>query len=175
MPKSIDVIGLRFGRLLIVGETEPKFYPDGRSDRRVLARCDCGNEKIVRLKQLRSGDRRSCGCLFMEHTRRRKWSTHGESQADRTAEYRAWSAMKSRCTNEKHPKFPQYGGRGIRVCDRWLRSYETFVADVGRRPSPQHSIDRYPDNDGNYEPGNVRWATYEQQNNNRRNFRPRSS
>jgi hypothetical protein len=85
-----------------------------------------------------------------------------------TPEYKAWDSMKQRCSNPKVASFKDYGGRGIRVCDRWLRSFEAFFADVGPRPSAKHSLDRFPDNDGNYEPGNVRWATPEEQQNNRR-------
>jgi hypothetical protein len=85
----------------------------------------------------------------------------------KSPEYRAWSSMLSRCSNPKVPKFPRYGGRGIAVCARWRESFENFLADVGRRPSSEHSIDRWPNNDGNYEPGNVRWATLEEQGRNR--------
>lgn len=74
--------------------------------------------------------------------------------------------MKRRCNNPNHRHYKYYGGRGIRVCERWLHSYENFLADVGRKPSPQHSLDRYPDPDGNYQPSNVRWATRKQQSNN---------
>lgn len=87
--------------------------------------------------------------------------THGESfgNANRTPEYVAWTNIIQRCENASVPGFERWGGRGIRVCDRWRESYESFLADMGRRPSPKHSIDRFPDNDGNYEPGNCRWAT----------------
>lgn len=87
---------------------------------------------------------------------------HGEA-ANRTGEYNTWRSMISRCTNPKNDQYYNYGGKGIKVCDRWLNSYLAFLADVGRRPSPQHSIDRYPDPRGNYEPGNVRWATSTEQ------------
>lgn len=87
-------------------------------------------------------------------------STHGKSKA---AEYRIWRGMKKRCHLRTDKQFPEYGGRGIIVCDRWRLSFANFYADVGPRPSPDHSIDRYPNNDGNYEPGNVRWATQESQ------------
>lgn len=86
-------------------------------------------------------------------------------------EYRAWIAMKGRCFNKNNSRYENYGGRGITVCDRWLgkEGYDNFYNDLGPRPSPDHSLDRYPNNDGNYEPGNCRWATREQQQDNRRN------
>jgi hypothetical protein len=84
-------------------------------------------------------------------------------------EYLAWLAMKTRCTNRNYPKWHRYGGRGITICDRWLHSFEAFFADVGPKPTKFHTLDRHPDNDGNYEPGNVRWATQEEQSRNRYN------
>jgi hypothetical protein len=96
--------------------------------------------------------------------------THGEAgvrSSQRTAEYRAWANIKNRCHNELTPAYAYYGARGIAVCDKWRNSYESFLADMGRRPSPSHSIDRI-DNDRGYEPGNCRWATLSEQ---RRNTR----
>lgn len=87
---------------------------------------------------------------------------HGESKTGETAEYRSWAHIVQRCTNPKNPSWQHYGGRGITICDEWRTDYAAFVRDVGRRPSPRHSIDRI-NNDGNYEPGNVRWATPQEQ------------
>ena len=82
-------------------------------------------------------------------------------------EYRAWASMKARCLNKNNASFERYGGAGVSVCLKWIDSFEAFLADVGPRPSPKHSIDRFPDRHGNYEPGNVRWATPKEQSINR--------
>jgi len=96
---------------------------------------------------------------------------HGAARRDRcTSEYTTWVAMKERCLNPKNPRYPNYGARGITVCDRWKQSFEMFFADMGKRPSRRHSIDRR-NNDGIYDPANCRWATPKQQRRNQRNFR----
>jgi hypothetical protein len=93
--------------------------------------------------------------------------THGESQVPRTPEYTAWMAMNRRCSKPENPLRKNYAGRGITVCEEWKHSYEAFLNALGRKPSSSHSLDRI-DNDGNYEPGNVRWATLDEQNANKR-------
>ena len=170
MPKRLDVMNARFGMLTVVGET-----PIGsHHQRRVWVRCDCGSpEKIVRLAQLRRGGTTSCGCYHRAIRLHGVSTRHGDSRHGAiAAEYHCWTSMKSRCLNPSSTHFRHYGGRGIKICQRWLDSYEDFLADMGRRPSAKHSIDRYPDNDGDYEPGNCRWATHSQQMKNRRPFSP---
>jgi hypothetical protein len=83
-------------------------------------------------------------------------------------EYKTWAKIKQRCHNPKDANYFRYGARGIAMCPKWRNNFEAFFADVGLRPSPSHSLDRFPNNDGGYEPGNVRWATITEQANNKR-------
>lgn len=156
-----DLTGQRFA-MLVVSEFAGAVVTT-RSFRRWLCRCDCGSEVVVRAQSLLSGNTKSCGC---QHAQGKV--VHGHARAKHhEPEYAIWTAMKNRCGNPSDKAWKNYGGRGIRVCERWRNSYLAFISDVGRRPSPELSIDRI-NNDGNYEPGNVRWATREQQQANKR-------
>lgn len=160
MPIFIDLTDQEFGRLTVTEKAGKNKHG------RILWRCECscGAVCVVDAASLRSGHTASCGCLHRELLVSAKL-THGESKRKNKAsvEYEAWCGMIKRCTNPSDKLYHHYGGRGIRVCDVWLNSFEDFLKDVGRKPSSQHSIDRYPDNNGDYEPGNVRWATQKEQ------------
>ncbi len=158
---SYDLAGDRFGRL-VVKRRKGRI----RSEATWLCQCDCGNEKVVASRLLRDGTVQSCGCLrailyeFIPSPR----ITHGMSH---TKEHQAWNSMKLRCHDPGNSNYPRYGARGIRVCKRWRESFENFFADMGKCPDPKMSLDRI-DNDGNYEPNNCRWATFSQQQFNKR-------
>jgi hypothetical protein len=154
------IVGKRFARLVVLDDSGVG------KDRRIFCRCDCGNEKSIIANHVRTGRIRSCGCLQREIAILSN-TIHGHNRiGQRTSEYRIWYAMKDRTLNPKSPAWDDYGGRGITVCDRWRDSFEAFLADMGPRPSGL-TLDR-KNNDGNYEPGNCRWATWAEQNNNRR-------
>lgn len=164
--KLIDITGTRFGRLLVVRKSErPRMWE---------CLCDCGSVKEVSGSNLRNSSIKSCGCLAQEWAknlganpefiakRAAKTTKHGHKRRDLiTVEYRTWLAMKRRCYDTRCKEFPNWGGRGITVCERWRQSFDAFLSDMGPRP-PGHSIDRLNPNEG-YEPSNCRWATLEQQ------------
>lgn len=159
MSELVDISGRRFGRLKVLRR---KGSSSGRGGSKWLCICDCGSVRIVRSHALRHGITRSCGCFHRKVSHEN--AIHGGWN---TRLYSVWSSMKQRCFNPLDDAYPNYGGRGISVCDRWRYSFANFRDDMGPRPSKNHSIDRI-DNDGNYEPSNCRWATRHQQQTNQR-------
>lgn len=160
MAKLSVTVGQRFGRLMLI---ELGNNQNGYIDR---ALCECGTIKEVRRSDLQSGRTLSCGCLRRENATRVGASTrtHGQSK---NPLYHLWHTMIARCHNPTHAAYRYYGNRGIKVCDRWRESFDAFVSDMGPRPIGLE-IDRI-DPDGNYEPGNVRWANKRSQKFNRAN------
>lgn len=164
MKKTKDLTGQRFHRLL--AERRAGNAKNGEPLYSCL--CDCGNGTITRGQHLRSGSVKSCGCFKSEHSRAniiKISTTHGHCANGVSPTYESFVAMWARCTYDKHPAYHQYGGRGIAICERWS-DFENFLADMGERPSKKHSLDRV-NNNGNYEPGNCRWATWKEQARNR--------
>lgn len=152
--------GSRCGRLTVLSYAGT---PNGRA--MWACQCDCGQQSTVSGKYLRSGRTRSCGCLHKEITAAIKFS-HGMSNSPT---YMCWQSMKNRCHNRSQQSYKRYGALGIKVCSRWLDSFENFFADMGERP-PGTTLDR-KNALGNYEPGNCRWATRGEQSNNTRGQR----
>lgn len=160
-----DLTGLVVGRLTVVRVIGVK------PRTKWLCKCECGSECEVIAGKLLDKVRptRSCGCLAREVSAENgmKHATHRMSHGP---EYYSWQSMKRRCEDPRTAGFDRYGGRGIIVCDRWRNSFEAFFADIGKRPTISHSLDRI-DNDGNYEPGNCRWSTKKEQSRNTRTNR----
>lgn len=158
--QRLDLSGQRFGRLVAVRRENRASHISFW-----VCQCDCGGQASVRLGNLRNGHTTSCGCAKheMEHS-----LSHGHDRVGRrTRTLRCWSGAKTRCFNTKNPNYPRWGGRGITMCDEWRDSFAAFLRDMGECPEGK-SLDRI-DNDGNYEPGNCRWATLGEQAANKRN------
>lgn len=149
--------GDRYGKLVIIKEVEQHL---GR--RAFLCKCDCGNETKSTLKILRSGDKKSCGCIQKDFVSKLKM----KHNLHHLPEYKVWKGMKTRCSNPKSKGYNSYGGRGITVYPLWIESFEEFYNYLGPRPEGM-SLDRI-DVNGNYEPNNVRWADAITQANNKR-------
>ena len=150
----LDLKGRRFGKLRVVVRSANAV--GGKTRWRCF--CDCGGVVVVRGEVLVRGDTSSCGCHRVAQAKE-NFTTHGLSK---TREYATWCRMKERCYNPKCEAYPYYGGRGIKICARWLNSFEKFFADMGTRPSSKHSIERL-DFNKNYSPSNCIWALPQQQ------------
>ena len=152
MQGYVDLKDKRFGKLFVIKKVNK---PEGSvvSEARWECSCDCGNVKIIKGSKLRSGETKSCGCLRSELLSNRS-KTHGMSK---TRNYKVWSNMKNRCINVNNPRFNDYGGRGIAVCERWVNSFENFISDMGEPPSAKHSIERINNSLG-YSKENCIWV-----------------
>ena len=151
--------GEKYGRLTVIQEVQP-VVQKGIKKRVVRCSCECGKIKDLVIYNLRSGETKSCGCFNLELKIKHKKS--------KTPIYNSWENMKKRCLNPTNHNYKNYGGRGIKICDRWLASFTNFYQDMGDRPLG-HTLDRI-DNDGNYEPSNCKWSSTKEQLKNRRSY-----
>lgn len=159
---AADLTSMKFHRLTVL----ERAAQEEKGPVKWLCRCDCGAELVTTSHEITRGRTKSCGCYRSDQFVKMN-TKHGMYKSP---EYNSWDAMIQRCRNPLGKKYHHYGGRGITVCERWLNSFDDFYADMGPKPTPKHSIDRI-DNDGNYEPGNCRWATQSEQNFNTRRSR----
>lgn len=157
-----QLAGKRFGNLLVLSQAPSHVTPSGNNRTRWHCQCDCGQQMTAWAEHLVSGRVVSCGCRKIERVKALN-TKHGLTGS---LEWNSWRGMKERCHNPRHVAYDRYGGRGVKVCDRWRDSFENFVADMGPRP-PRTSLDRI-DSNGDYEPRNCRWATNREQRINQR-------
>lgn len=155
MSKKLNIINKKYNHLLVLEEVQPHIQPSGTKMRKYKCQCDCG--KIIEVAQpsITRGLTKSCGCHRIKH-----------NMTD-TKEYQVWRDMKQRCLNTNHPSYKNYGGRGIKICQQWIDSFETFLKDVGTAPYKKSTLDRI-NNQADYTPDNIRWTDYTVQNINKR-------
>lgn len=163
----VNRVGLKYGFLTVIK------YSHLSHHHMWVCECVCGKLVTVGSGNLITEHTKSCGCMKKSLISTKR-TTHGQTRSNEgnwTPEYRAWTCMITRCTNPNCNEFENYGGRGITVCERWINSFQAFFEDMGTKPSNSHSLDRFPNMNGNYEPSNCRWATKKQQQGNKRNNR----